>query len=124
MGNTFNLKQLTLKRSKYIQSPPKNGVLQTHKSTEKFLKGPIPLKWLQKAGTLPGKAAQVGNALWYLAGLTKNKTVPLSNGLLSEFGVDRNAKYRALKLLSEAKLISVAQKNGQSPRITILECPE
>ena len=27
-----------------------------HKQGEKFLKGPVPLKWLERAACLPGKA--------------------------------------------------------------------
>lgn len=35
-----------------------------------FLKGPIPLPWLQGAARLPGKALHVGVVLWFLSGLT------------------------------------------------------
>jgi hypothetical protein len=39
-----------------------------HRPGEKFLRGPIPWKWLIRAGRLPGKALQVGLLLWQAAG--------------------------------------------------------
>jgi hypothetical protein len=85
-----------------------------------FLKGPIPLPWLMTTACLPGKTLEVGIALWFLSGVKKNYEVVLSNKLLSEFGVNRYAKHRALRAMEEASLISVFQKHGRSPVITIL----
>ena len=44
-----------------------------------FVKGPIPLPWLEAAARLPGKSIHAGIALWYVAGLTRSRSVPLSN---------------------------------------------
>ncbi len=87
---------------------------------EHFLKGPIPLGWLLKAGKLPGKSLHVGIAMWYAAGLTNSRTLRLSNIAVSRFGIDRNAKYRALSWLERAGLIAVDRNDGRSPTVTIL----
>jgi hypothetical protein len=87
----------------------------------RFIKGPIPLLWLSRAGMLPGKALHVAIAICFLTGVKKMNTVPVSNKLLAEFGVNRYAKSRALKQLSDAGLVSVEQGVGRSPVVTVLE---
>lgn len=87
---------------------------------EHFLKGPVPLRWLQAAAVLPGKSLHAGVALWYVAGLTRSTDVPLSNVAGDKFGLDRNAKYRALAWLEGAGLIRVERKLGRAPVVTIL----
>jgi len=87
----------------------------------RFLKGPVPLNWLMTTSRLPGKTLEVGIALWFLSGVNKNLSVRLSNKLLSEFGINRYAKHRALRVMEEANLISVFRKPGRSPVVTILE---
>lgn len=88
---------------------------------EKFLKGPIPLDWLSVAAQLPGKSLHVAIAIWLTASLAKSATVPLSNAAALPFGLDRNAKYRALVWLEGAGLISVERKLGRSPVVTVCE---
>ena len=118
----FNLKQLTLPGMQM----PKNEIsskptIPSIKMKGLFLKGPIPLAWLMSSACLPGKTLEVGTALWFLSGLNKDLTVRLSNKLLREFGVDRYAKHRALRVMAESNLISVSQRPGRSPVVTILE---
>jgi hypothetical protein len=93
---------------------------------EHFLKGPVPLPWLEHAAKLPGKSLHVGIAVWYVAGLTRSRRVTLSNIAGHRFGLDRNAKYRALEWLEGAGLVAVERKLGRAPIITILhgETPE
>ena len=88
---------------------------------ERFLKGPVPLTWLEAAAQLPGKSLHAGVALWYAAGLNRSRTIPLSNISGVRFGLDRNAKYRALNWLEGAELIKVERKLGRAPVITILD---
>ena len=85
-----------------------------------FLKGPMPLPWLEIAARLPGKSLHAGVALWYAAGLTRSASVPMSNIAGLRFGLDRNAKYRALNWLEGAGLIRVERKLGRAPVVTIL----
>jgi hypothetical protein len=101
--------------------PKKAGpkVIPRRKPGDKFLKGPVPLNWLARAGQLPGKSLHVGIALWFLAGMRKTTTVALSNGVLEMLGVDRHAKYRALKHLEQAGLIVCKREIGRSPEVTI-----
>ena len=89
--------------------------------SDPFLKGPVPLPWLEAAASLPGKSLHAGVALWYAAGLTRSRTVLLSNIAGLRFGLDRNAKYRALSWLEGAGLIRVERKLGRAPVVTILE---
>ena len=81
----------------------------------------IPCGWLEVAARLPGKSLHAGVALWYVAGLTRSACVPLSNIAGLRFGLDRNAKYRALAWLEDAGLIIVERKLGRAPIVTILE---
>lgn len=84
-----------------------------------FLRGPIPLDWLQRAASLSGRALHVGVALWYLDGFERSGTVKAQPSVLREFHVDRHAAYRALKTLEKAGLISVERKRGKAPAVMI-----
>lgn len=84
-----------------------------------FIKGPLPLDWMQRAARLPGKTLQVALALWYLAGLQKSQTVKLASKPLEAMGVSRDAKYDALARLVGAGLVAVDQKPGQAPIVTL-----
>ena len=92
--------------------------------TGKFIKGPIPLDWIIKAGRCKGRAFHVGMMLWYLSGLNKSITIKLSNKLPKSFGFDRTTKLRGLRELEGSGLVSVEQKRGRSPLVTILDCGE
>ena len=96
------------------------GKLPRHKAGDHFLKGPVPLVWLEAAARLPGKSLHAGVALWYAAGLTRSASVPLSNISGVRFGLDRNAKYRALSWLEAAGLIRVERKLGRAPVVTLV----
>lgn len=90
---------------------------------KKFLRGPIPLKWLSHAAMLPGRSLHVAIAVWFMAGLKNARIVPISNITALQFGLDRNAKYRGLEWLENANLISVERRAGRAPIVTILEPP-
>lgn len=96
------------------------GVLTNRRE---HLRGPIPLDWLSKAARLPGKSLHVGIALWFMGGVQKSRTVPLSNITSLRFGLDRNAKYRALAWLEQAGLIAVERKLGCAPIVTLNDAP-
>ena len=118
--DTFNVQNLALPSSEAVTLPREKKTPPRHKTGEKFLKGPIPLNWLSRAAQLQGKSLQVGLSLWFLAGLTNSRTMKLSQSTLCDFGVNRQCKYRALKWLEDAQLISVKGANGQSPEVTLL----
>jgi hypothetical protein len=96
-----------------------NEEKQVVNRNHRFLKGPIPFPYLLKASKLPGRALHVFIIIWFLHGVTKNKTFSLKNSLLREFGVQRHAGYRALNELEKAGLISVVRCKGRNPQITI-----
>ena len=53
--------------------------------------------WLALAARLPGKSLHLATVLQSLAKVAEHKQVVLSNLVCQEFGIDRNAKYRALR---------------------------
>jgi hypothetical protein len=89
-----------------------------------FLRGPIPLSWLDKACRLRGKGPlRVALAVWYLAGLNRRrKHLKLTKAPLSRFGVNNpDLKQRGLEALENAGLVRVNRRDGKSPRVTILD---
>ena len=92
-----------------------------HLGNEKFLKGPIPWNWLSQAARLKGCSLHVAIALWFLAGLNRNRTVALTNTVLQGLGINRFTKSRALKVLEQARLVSVTHNKGRNPVVTILD---
>ena len=88
---------------------------------EKFLMGPIPWAWLQRAGQLPGHALHVANIIWFQAGLTKSATVPLASKELRAMHVTRKVAARALRDLETVGLVTVERRSGRQPRVTLLE---
>ncbi len=90
------------------------------KAQYRFVKGPIPYLWIVRAAALPGKALHVGVALWYLSGLKKNKTIKAGGTVFIDLGISPRAKSRALRLFKEAGLITVEQKPGRVPIVTLL----
>lgn len=94
-----------------------------NKRKDPFLKGPIDWRWLCSAALLPGRALHVAVALQYLAGLHRLQMIQLSVRPLTELGLTRTTRYRALKALEEAGLVHVCRGNGKLPVVTILQCP-
>ena len=117
--DSFNLESLALPNRgggcPVSRKPPR------HRQGEKFLKGPIPWEWLTQAAKLPGKAFEVGIALWFLAGVQRKRTVTLSGSALRDLEVSRFAGYRALSALEKTGLVSVQRHPGRNPIVTILE---
>lgn len=108
-------------RVRSVQPGTRRARPPRHAKGEGFLKGPVPLAWLEAAARLPGRSLHAGLALWYAAGLMRSATVPLSNISGVRFGLDRNAKYRALEWLDGAGLVKVERKLGRAPVVTILQ---
>ena len=104
--------------------PLKHNPTTQRRHRDRHLRGRIPVAWLTAASNLPGRSLHVGVALWHAAGLTRSLIVPLGNIPALEFGLNRNAKYRALDWLEDARLISVTRKPGRAPVITILQAED
>jgi len=86
----------------------------------KFIAGPIPVSWVCQAGRLGVKALLVGLALWHIRGLRKNHTFIVSNLMLRDWGIQPDAKSRALRKLERAGLITVERRGKCSPQVTLL----
>jgi hypothetical protein len=94
---------------------------------EKFLRGPIPLVWLEQACQLPGRAPlAVALAIWWLRGMRDRfDRLPLTSDSLRRFGVfNRQAKDRGLRALERAGLIRVERRQGKNPMVAILGVSE
>ena len=63
----------------------------------KFIAGPIDVSWLCRASRLGVKALLVGLALWHIKGLRKADTFIVSNLMLQDWGIQPDAKRRALR---------------------------
>jgi len=75
--------------------------------SERFLKGPIPLKEITTAACLAGKSLALLLAIHHRIDLTGKTPITLPSNLLSELGISRDAKARGLKYLEQAGLIRV-----------------
>lgn len=89
------------------------------KQKGKFLKGPIPMTWLNIAGNLPGKALHIGIALWHWSWIRRTKTFKLPTHVYGDLGVGRKSYYNGLQVLEKAELISVQRSVGKKPEITL-----
>lgn len=92
----------------------------SHRPGELFLKGPIPLSWLETASRCGGKALNVGLFLWQRAAMKKSGRISISLTRVGErMGFDRTTAYRALSSLEGAGLLAVERVPGRSPVVTL-----
>lgn len=92
----------------------------TARRMEHYLRGPIRMKEIQAAAKLPGPCLAVLLAVHHRHAITKQSAVTLPSGLLSDFGIDKNAKMRALRRLELANLIRVTRTAGKSALIELV----
>jgi hypothetical protein len=85
-----------------------------------FLRGPVPISWLNKAAELPGKTLNIAIALWWLHGMAKGKPFKLTQTALNYFHVKRDAASDGLERLEKSRLIQVERHAGRRPTITLL----
>src|SRR6516165_5259348 len=86
----------------------------------KFIAGPVNVVWLLEARRLGVTALLVGLALWHIKGLRKTDTFIVSNLMLRDWGIQADAKSRALRKLERAGLITVERQGKRSPQVTLL----
>jgi hypothetical protein len=114
-----------LSRLRLDQVPPshfQSGAHQGRRASPtkgKFIKGPIDVTWLCRASRLGVKALLVGLALWHIKGLRKVDAFIVSNLMLREWGVQPDAKQRALRKLEGAGLIRVERRGKRSPEVAL-----
>ncbi|MDP4836405.1 MAG: hypothetical protein NWS01_04560 [Burkholderiales bacterium] len=88
---------------------------------KKFLKGPIPLDWLTAAARLPGKAINVGIALWWLAGMSKTGALKLTRQSQLALNISKDAERDGLRRLRQAGLIELTARPGQRHSVRIIK---
>jgi hypothetical protein len=66
------------------------------------------------------KKAIVWTWLTYQAWKNGSNTVATSTAALTEFGIGRHAKWRALRQLEKAGLVRIDHRSGRLPRVTFL----
>ena len=105
---------------KRLQLDGLTGRLVAVPKAELFLRGPIPLVWLGRAASLPGKTLNVAMALWWLHGMAKGKPFKLNRTALRTMNLERDAASNGLTHLEEAGLIQIERRPGQRPTISII----
>jgi DNA-binding transcriptional ArsR family regulator len=85
----------------------------------KFIAGPVDVSWVVQASRLGVKALLVGLALWHLKRLRLADTFIVSNLMMQGWGVQPDAKTRALRALERAGLIRIERRGKRSPRVTL-----
>jgi len=62
----------------------------------------------------------VGLALWHIRGLRKTDTFIVSNLMVQDWGIEPDAKSRALRALEKAGLVTIARRGKRSPQVTLI----
>src|SRR5215831_11761813 len=106
-----------------ILKPGPQESLPRHEKNEMFLKGPIPLNWINRAMGISFGAWAVGTAIWREAGRRKKKAFVFNLTRLPEYypALNRRLVQRVLPQLEKAGLISVRRESNRTHKITILK---
>jgi hypothetical protein len=86
----------------------------------KYIAGPLDFAWLSAARELGVTVLWVGLGLWFLRGLRHSDSFIVSNLMMREWGVEPDAKSRALRALENAGLITVERRGKRSPIATLV----
>ena len=84
----------------------------------RFIKGPIPLSWIQKACTVG--AEKLALYLMYIKGLTGWSKIPLKSAELERFGLSPKTRRVQLTKLEEAGLVKAEKAVGKKPVVTVI----
>ena len=116
-----------------IMSLDSSILKRTSKSRQykEYVRGPLPLKWFQRASTISRTAAVVGMIIWrdaYQKKLWGHDSQRRTSGHIKvttqncmKWGVCGNSKNTALRLMEEADLIRLDTKRGRSPVVQIID---
>lgn len=85
----------------------------------KFIAGPIDVDWICQAARLGRTALLIGLAVWHLRGLRRSDTFIVSNLMLEGWGILPDAKWRALRKLEKAGLITLERRGKRNPEVTL-----
>ena len=110
---------LPTKKKKLAYKHPKLAEITSKQAAKFFLHPKIEMLWIEKAAQLWNQALLVGILLHFRSVRCGRESVTLPKELLDQFHISRGVKQRALKILEEAGLVSIAQETGRSPLITL-----
>ena len=108
-------------------------IKRTSKSRQykEYVRGPLPLKWFQRASTISRTAAVVGMIIWrdayqkklwgYGSQRRTSGHIKVTTQNCMKWGVCGNSKNTALRLMEEADLIRLDTKRGRSPVVQIID---
>jgi len=87
---------------------PGHGVKRP-KTTEPFLRGPIPIAWLKRAHRAGGASLTLGLALWFVRGVSGMRgPVKVSRSVRCRFGLSADQVRYGLQRLESARLVRFA----------------
>ena len=115
---TLDDKDIPVKRLR-IRRSSSGARLTEVVSSKPFLRGPIPMDWLNSAARLPGKALNVALAIRWLDGMNGGQPIKLTAKALNFFHVSQDACRDGLTRLEKAGLVSVTRKPGQRPTVLV-----
>lgn len=104
-----------------INTAPRQHMIQKPKQLEPFLRGPIPIRWIQLATQCGSSALVVGIILWFQRGLCKKDRVPLNLSKLAPYGLSRGTAGKALTRLETHGLVKVERSKGRKQFVHILK---
>ena len=86
-----------------------------------FIRGPIPLAWLDGVLKLPGRVPLVvALALAYQSGLEGSARVRFTHKLMGRFGVAPRSASRILELMQAAGLVRIHRPPGRCREVEII----
>ena len=113
----YKLQELNQSNPRVYRDPRQARRLKTP-----FLRGPIPLSWLQKAMKLGGTAISVGIVLWYYRGLKKSLIFKIGiQDIAGLIGRSWLTAKRGLIALERRGVISISRHQGRKHLIEIHE---
>ena len=116
-----------------IMSLDSSILKRTSKSRQynQYIRGPLPMKWFQRASSISRSAAVVGLIIWGIAYQRKlwghdsqrrtSGSMKVTNQTCMKWGICGNSKNTALRLMEEAGLIRLDLKRGRSPVVQIID---
>ena len=110
---------LPIEEKKFAYKHPKLAEITSKQAAKFFLHPKIEMLWVEKAAQLGIQALVVGMLLHFRSVWCGRDSVTLPKELLDKFQISRGVKQRVLKSLEEAGLVSIAQKTGHSPVVTL-----
>ena len=116
----MDFQNLRLPESHGLSKPLTERTRQSRYPKIPFLKGPVPLDWLQRAMELGIGALSVGIVLWYFRGLKKSKVFKVGIGDIADLMTRSwRTAHRGLNALERQELISLERHPGRKHLVTI-----